>query len=67
MGFAWTFQLSFTCLTLRYFTILDECSSAQEANSVEEVEDRPDFWSGPVQSYNSPVVFRFLNRTGLVH
>ncbi len=26
---------------------------------VEEVEDSPDFWSGPVQSYNSPVEHRF--------
>ncbi len=25
-----------------------------------EVEDSPDFWSGPVQSYNSPVDYRFL-------
>ena len=25
-----------------------------------EVEDSPDFWSGPVQSYNSPVEHRFL-------
>ena len=34
--------------------------TAQEANLVEEVEDSPDFWSGPVQSYNSPVEHRFL-------
>ncbi len=34
--------------------------STQEANLVEEVEDSPDFWSGPVQSYNSPVEHRFL-------
>ncbi len=27
---------------------------------MEEVEDSPDFWSGPVQSYNSPVEHRFL-------
>ncbi len=27
---------------------------------VEEVQDSPDFWSGPVQSYNSPVEHRFL-------
>ncbi len=27
---------------------------------MEEVEDSPDFWSGPVQSYNSPVQHRFL-------
>ncbi len=27
---------------------------------MEEVEDSPDFWSGPVQSYNSPVEQRFL-------
>ncbi len=27
----------------------------QEAILVEEVEDSPDFWSGLVQSYNSPV------------
>ncbi len=33
---------------------------SQEANFVEEVEDSPDFWSGPVQSYNSPVEYRFL-------
>ena len=33
---------------------------AQEANLVEEVEDGPDFWSGPIQSYNSPVEHRFL-------
>ncbi len=33
---------------------------SQEANLVEEVEDSPDFWSGPVQSYNSPVEHRFL-------
>ncbi len=32
----------------------------QEANLVEETEDSPDFWSGPVQSYNSPVEHRFL-------
>ena len=32
----------------------------QEENLVEEVEDSPDFWSGPVQSYNSPVEHRFL-------
>ena len=25
-----------------------------------EVEDSPDFWSGPVQSYSSPVEHRFL-------
>ena len=30
----------------------------QEANLVEEVEDSPDFWSEPVQSYNSPVEHR---------
>ena len=35
-------------------------ASSQEANLVEEVEDSPDFWSGPVQSYNSPVEHRFL-------
>ncbi len=34
--------------------------STQEANLVEEVEDSPDFWSGSVQSYNSPVEHRFL-------
>ena len=33
---------------------------SQEANLVEEMEDSPDFWSGPVQSYNSPVEHRFL-------
>ncbi len=33
---------------------------SQEANLVEKVEDSPDFWSGPVQSYNSPVEHRFL-------
>ncbi len=33
---------------------------SQEANLVEEVADSPDFWSGPVQSYNSPVQHRFL-------
>ncbi len=27
---------------------------------MEEVEDSPDFWSGLVQSYNSPVEYRFL-------
>ncbi len=27
---------------------------------MEEVEDSPDFWSGPVQSYTSPVEHRFL-------
>ncbi len=27
---------------------------------MDEVEDSPDFWSGPVQSYNSPVEHRFL-------
>ncbi len=27
---------------------------------MERVEDSPDFWSGPVQSYNSPVEHRFL-------
>ncbi len=27
---------------------------------MEELEDSPDFWSGPVQSYNSPVEHRFL-------
>ncbi len=32
----------------------------QEANLVEEVGDSPDFWSGPVQSYNSPVEHRFV-------
>ena len=31
----------------------------QEANLVEEVEDSPDFWSGLVQSQNSPVDHRF--------
>ena len=31
----------------------------KEANLVEEVEDSPDFWSGPVKSYNSPVEHRF--------
>ncbi len=35
-------------------------STTQEANLVEEVEDSPDFWSGPVQSHNSPVEHRFL-------
>ncbi len=34
--------------------------ASQEANLVEEVEDSPDFWSGPVQSYISPVQHRFL-------
>ncbi len=34
--------------------------STQETNLVEEVEDGPDFWSGPVQSYSSPVQHRFL-------
>ncbi len=29
---------------------------------MEEVEDNPDFWSGPVQSYNNPVEHRFLIR-----
>ncbi len=27
---------------------------------MEEVEDSSNFWSGPVQSYNSPVGHRFL-------
>ncbi len=27
---------------------------------MEEVEDSPDFWSVPVQSYNSPVEHMFL-------
>ncbi len=27
---------------------------------VDEVEGSPDFWSGPVQSYDSPVEHRFL-------
>ena len=27
---------------------------------MEEREDSPDFWSGPIQYYNSPVVHRFL-------
>ena len=27
---------------------------------MEEVEDSPDFWSGPVHPYNSPVEHRFL-------
>ncbi len=27
---------------------------------MEEVEDSPDFWSGLVQSHNSPVEHRFL-------
>ena len=27
---------------------------------MKEVEDSPDFWSGPVKSYNSPVEHRFL-------
>ncbi len=31
--------------------------NVEEANLVEEVEDSPDFWSGPVQSYNSPVEY----------
>ena len=31
-----------------------------KANLVEEVKDSPDFWSGLVQSYNSPVEHRFL-------
>ncbi len=35
------------------------CLYTQEANLVEEVEDSQDFWSGPVQSYNSPVEHRF--------
>ncbi len=34
--------------------------ASQEANLVEEVEDSPHFWSGPVQSYNSLVEHRFL-------
>ena len=34
--------------------------SAQEANLVEEGEDSPDFWSRPVQSYDSPVEHSFL-------
>ena len=33
---------------------------SQQANSVEQVEDSPDFWSEPVQSYISPVEHRFL-------
>ena len=33
----------------------------QEANLVEEVEDSPDFWSGLVQSYNTPVEHRFFS------
>ena len=33
---------------------------SQEAHLVEEVENSPDFWSGLVQSYNSPVEHRFL-------
>ncbi len=37
-----------------------EKGHTQEANLVEEVEDSPDFWSGTVQSYNSPVQNRFL-------
>ncbi len=28
---------------------------SQKENLVEVVEDSPDFWSEPVQSYNSPV------------
>ena len=32
----------------------------KEATLVEEVEDSPNFWSGLVQSYNSPVEHRFL-------
>ncbi len=36
------------------------CMYAGGKNLVEEVEDSPDFWSGPVQSYNSPVEHRFL-------
>ncbi len=32
----------------------------QEANFVDEMEDSPDFWSGPVQCYISPVEHRFL-------
>ena len=27
---------------------------------MEETEDSPDFWSGPVRSCNSPVEYRFL-------
>ncbi len=34
--------------------------TSQEANLVVETEDSPDFWSGPVQSYNSPVEHKFL-------
>ncbi len=34
--------------------------AAQEAYLMEEVEDSPDFWSGLVQSYNSPVEHSFL-------
>ncbi len=32
----------------------------RQLNFVEQVEDSPDFWSAPVQSYNSPVEHRFL-------
>ncbi len=34
--------------------------TTQKANLVEELEDSLDFWSGLVQSYNSPVEHRFL-------
>ncbi len=39
---------------------LGELVPSQEANLVEEVEDSQDFWSGPVQSYSTPVEYRFL-------
>ncbi len=40
------------CLPFGYVT--------QEGNLLEGVEDSPDFLSGPVQSYNSPVEHMFL-------
>ena len=45
---------------LSILRVHDPKAIIQEANLVEQVEDSPDFWSGPVQSYNSPVEYRFL-------
>ncbi len=55
-------MILWTSITLRpsEFHRFLHCIISQEANLVEEVEDSPDFWSGPVQSYNSPVEHRFL-------
>ena len=53
------FILTYDELTVNHL-VVSKVYPSQEANLVEEVEDSPDFWSGPVQSYNSSVEHRFL-------